>query len=59
MIFFTRAEPPAIKYVVHVPMERGKKPAFEERTPPERVPEPLLNLIRGRQAAINAAAPFT
>lgn len=57
VVFFTRAEAPAIKYVVHVPMEPGN-PAFEERTPPERIPEPMLNLIRGRQAAIAAAAPF-
>jgi hypothetical protein len=59
VVFFTDSDPPAIKYVVHVPMEREKKRSFEERIPPERIPEPLLNLIRARQAAIEAAGPFT
>jgi hypothetical protein len=59
VVFFTDGDPPAIKYVVHVPMEREKERRFEERSPPERIPEPLLNLIRARQAAIEAAGPFT
>jgi hypothetical protein len=54
--FYTRDEPPRVKYRVRLP-EHGR-PVFEKLDPPQPASDFLQLLIRMRAAAIEAAGPF-
>jgi hypothetical protein len=59
LIFYTRGDTPAIKYRIHVPMERGEHPRLEAVEPPAPASPRITALIRARQSAIEAAGPFS
>jgi hypothetical protein len=58
VLFYGSESDPLIRYEVHVPIERDKRPSFDLIDPPRRVPEPLAKLVRARETAIKAAGPF-
>jgi hypothetical protein len=58
VLFYGTETDPLIRYEVHVPVERGKRPSLDPIDPPRRVPEPLAKLVRARQTALDVAGPF-
>jgi hypothetical protein len=58
-LFFTQETPPRIAYRVRVPIGQEEQPEFIEVSPPEAVASATLALIHARQAALEAAGPFS
>jgi len=58
-LFFTGDTPPRIVYRVRVPMGQDEQPEFEVVSPPQSVEPATLALIHARQAALDAAGPFS
>ena len=56
--FYSKGEPPYVRYRIHLSTLKGKKPVFEAVNPPQLVPELGLTLIHAREAALKAAGPF-
>lgn len=58
-LFFTSDTPPRIAYRVRVSIGQDKQPEFEAASPPEPIEPATLALIHARQAALDAAGPFS
>lgn len=58
VLFYTREDPPLVKYRISVPWDRAKKSSFQRITPAEALAPNLLILVRARAAALKAAGPF-
>jgi hypothetical protein len=56
--FYSKGEPPYVKYRIHLSTVKGKKPVFEAVNPPQLLPELGLTLLHARDAAMKAAGPF-